>query len=385
VVEAFVWSESAHHCGIERYAREAGWVLRSAPVHRPDLLASWKCDGIICQLHRSAKDFVAAVRGVRVPKVELAGYVDDLEAPIVKPDYRAVGRLAAEHFIDRGFRDFAFLGPTDKRPVAYDLRKGFEEHLSSIGVPTHIISTQDQESDDPYQGYDNENWRTLWSAIGGKVSDLPKPVGLLVWHIDSVVDLVEGCWELGFLIPEQVAIVSLSGVESPWIASPISVSCVELDYETQGYQAAALLDQLMDGDPPPKEPNLIPPVRLTVRESSDTVAVGHVEVAKAVSFILRNLHRKDLFVPDVVAATKMSPRGLYRVFEEHVGLPIASEIDRLRSEKAMGMLAATSRTLAEIAEACGYQDTNHLKRSVKRRTGLTPTAYRRDRQDKDRE
>ena len=385
VVEAFVWSDDAHQIGIERYAREAGWVLRSAPVHKPDLLASWRSDGIICQLHQDAKDFVAAVRRVKAPKVEMAGYLDDPDVPVVKPDYRAVGRLAAEHFLERGFRDFAFIGPLDNRPVTTDLRRGFEDHLGSIGVSVHDIDTKDQESDDIYQEYDNEYWRTLWSTISGKVSDLPKPVGVLVWNLNSVTDLIEGCEELGFLIPEQVAIVSLSGVGSARIPSSISVSCVEVDYETQGYQAAALLDRLMDGAAPPPRPILIPPDGLVVRESSDVIAVGHLEVARAVSYILRNLHRKDLFVPDVVAATKMSARGLYRVFEEHIGMPIATEIDRLRCEKAMGMLAATSQTLAEIAEACGYRDTSHLKRSVKRRTGLTPTEYRRGQQDKNHE
>jgi AraC-like DNA-binding protein len=46
-------------------------------------------------------------------------------------------------------------------------------------------------------------------------------------------------------------------------------------------------------------------------------------------------------------------------------------------EEAARRLADTDQPLAEIALACGFCDQSHLTRTFRRRTGLTPGAWRR--------
>ena len=101
---------------------------------------------------------------------------------------------------------------------------------------------------------------------------------------------------------------------------------VPADFEEQAYQAAALLDRLMDGEAPPTDPLLIPPKPSVVRQSIDIVAIKDVEAAKAVRYLMANLHDSRLGVPDVVAATASSRSALFKAFRKHVGRPIAEEI-----------------------------------------------------------
>ena len=111
VMLATVWlEEHAHRRGIARYAREAEWIFDTSSPEQADRLAAWKGDGILCQLHPSARRFVRLIRGIGVPKVEMADYIPRMRVSRVLPDYCRCGRMLAEHFLERAFKHFAFFG-----------------------------------------------------------------------------------------------------------------------------------------------------------------------------------------------------------------------------------------------------------------------------------
>src|SRR5204863_167060 len=64
-----------------------------------------------------------------------------------------------------------------------------------------------------------------------------------------------------------------------------SLSSVALPSEQVGYEAAALLDRLMAGEPPPDRPILLLPLGVVVRQSSDLLAIRDPEVVAAVRII----------------------------------------------------------------------------------------------------
>src|SRR5271155_2231704 len=68
----------------------------------------WNPDGIICQIYddRLAKVY----RETRKPVVELFESRSKSEFPRILPDDVATGELAARHFLERGFRHFAYFG-----------------------------------------------------------------------------------------------------------------------------------------------------------------------------------------------------------------------------------------------------------------------------------
>jgi len=370
---ATVWCEPAQAHGIARFAKEAGWRLDLAGPETASLLSRWAGDGIICQLHGSARSLVARVRTKKaVPKVGLSLYLPRAAAAHVVHDYQRMGRLAAEHLLDRGFRHFAFCG-WDKANWHRRLRcSGFTERLAAAGHTATLISCPDPNNPKAQcPGFDRRR------CLAHQVTGLPVPLGVAADDARLATALVDGCCDAGLLVPEQVAIVSLTDDLLICEFGRVPLSAISVDYEEQGYQAAALLERLMDGAAPPDAPVLIPPRPLIVRHSSDTTAIENQAVARAVKFIMDNMGRQDLYVPAVVAASGVSKTTLTREFVRQVGRPIAAEIRRLRLEKAMRLIRESPLSFTQIAEASGYSCLKHLERSTRRAVGLCPRHLRR--------
>ena len=86
----------------------------------------WKADGIIADV-RSERGW-RLVRDSKIPAVNVSGG-RDLDMPTVMADTVAAGRMAARHFLENGFRNFAFCARTAEAYTAKQL-DGFSRELS---------------------------------------------------------------------------------------------------------------------------------------------------------------------------------------------------------------------------------------------------------------
>jgi transcriptional regulator GlxA family with amidase domain len=73
----------------------------------------------------------------------------------------------------------------------------------------------------------------------------------------------------------------------------------------------------------------------------------------------------------------MSPRNFARVFRREVGATPAAYIEAYRVETAPRLLETTGRTVAEVAEACGFGRPETMHRAFRRRLRVAPAQYRR--------
>ncbi len=89
-------------------------------------------------------------------------------------------------------------------------------------------------------------------------------------------------------------------------------------------------------------------------------------------FLSSNLHR-PLTVSDAARLTRLTPRYLNRRFHQRYGEPIHAFLDRIRMEKAMGLLQNTNLLVKEIAEKVGYADSLYFSRCFHRRFGYAPS------------
>ena len=369
--------------GIVRYAHEAGWILEFA-FRGAESLQGWRGDGILSQVHPTSEEYLDALKSLRVPRVDLAGLIADDNVAAVIPDYRTAGRLVAEHFLERGFTNFACLAKMNDPRTSVVAKEGLEERLKSerMTVKTiDIMAMRDANAGDrAYQLHYPGDHLTphMVSRLAQEIQTMPRPLAVMCHGTILAHDIFTTCKELGLLVPEDVSIASfLPGEYLYDEAGAIPFTRIMSDYESQGYEAARLLDQLMQGAPIPKEPVLIPPIGIVVRQSSDTYAAGSIEVSRALVYIMRNFHRPNLYAPDVAAAANVSVRGLYRLFERHVGRSISEEINRVRYEKAKRLLVDTDQAIKTIAETCGYGTPLRFRRSFHKASGLNPTQYRR--------
>lgn len=113
--------------------------------------------------------------------------------------------------------------------------------------------------------------------------------------------------------------------------------------------------------------------RLEASEGKQGSNVGRVY--RALSHIHQN-YEKRLTVPFLAELEHISPSRFRLLFREATGLSPMDYITVLRLNHARQLMLQTDNPLGEIARAVGYPDQLYFSRVFKKRTGLTPSAYR---------
>lgn len=363
--------------GIMRFARQAGWILGFATPGMAPALKYHRIDGMVCQLHEPTDpELVAATRRMKVPKVELSNHVPSMHVPRVMPDFAGAGRLAAEHFLNNGFRNFTYVGSRRRGTQPNSIYRGLRQALSEQGLNLASVFYDKSTANRPCTDLFDEAYRLAWHRqIAAELARWPHPVAVVCREFSAALDVFDACRGANLLIPEEVALVTWAQDPEESELTEIPISSLIMDYERQGYEAAAALDRLMRGQRVPAL-TLIPPKPLLVRESSDVVAVPNVTVARALNFINHNLDDPALGLPRLVAALGVSRTHLHRLFQQCFHCSVAKHIKEKRAQKAMKMIETTRLPIKEIARACGYSSGVHLSRTLARLTGRTPLACR---------
>lgn len=86
--------------------------------------------------------------------------------------------------------------------------------------------------------------------------------------------------------------------------------------------------------------------------------------------------RRELSVEELARRAAMSPRNCARLFRQELGKTPGKHIEDLRLEAARRQLESTSRTVEQIADACGLASAEVLRRMFRRRLRVTPGQYR---------
>ena len=356
--------------GVNRYIAEHGhWSvfveLRALDSQVPRWLASWRGDGIIARTATAAMADAIAATGL--PGVELRASKLPHKLPFVGVDNRDLGRLVAEHFIDNGFTNFAVFD-LDTERYFEERRDNFRAVLKSRGHACH-------EHHAARQGERPTNWERQQAEIAHWVAALPKPVGIMACTDQLAFWLLDACRRAGVAVPEEAAVVGVENDETLCTLASPQLSSVAFEGERIGYEAAALLERMMAGEPPPTESLLVPPRGLVVRQSSDIMAIDDLQVVAAVRYI-REHACHGINVADVVKHAGLSRTLLERRMRRAVGRTPGEEIIRLRFNRVKRLLVETKLSLAAIADRCGFEHPQYMAEAFKRLFGMTPGSYR---------
>ena len=91
-----------------------------------------------------------------------------------------------------------------------------------------------------------------------------------------------------------------------------------------------------------------------------------------------DVHFRDAHaVRATVAMSGLPERTLKRRFRNATGTALIDYVQNLRVEAAKRLLETSSEAVEGVSERVGYEDASFFRRLFKRRTGLTPAAYRR--------
>ncbi len=330
-------------------------------------LRKWKPDGIVA--HLFVPELARKVIQLRKPLVNTTSNVADLTVPLIEVDHQAVGRLAAEHFLDRHFRHFGFFGSTWAH--SSKIRKvGFSAKLVEAGY-----SVSSCYADYLPRLSIDANWRNLDQKVQQWLKKLPKPVAILTCNDPPARDLARLCRQLGLRVPDTVALLGVDNDELECRLSYPPLSSVALPGRQIGYEAAKLLDRLMSGKAPPKKPLFLPPISVVTRQSTDTLAIDDPTVAAALSFITEH-SAETIGVKNVAENVGMGRRVLERKFQSLLDRTVLQEIRRVRVEHAKELLANTDLSMPIVAQRSGFSSPQRLAFVFRELTGMAPTAYR---------
>jgi LacI family transcriptional regulator len=367
ILLAFRWYEHRVHKGIIRYASEQGWHISPYNFSTHFFLSGWPADGAITWYSKETGEFV---QSLDMPKVDITVWDIPQQIPRVTVDNQEIGRMAARHFLERGFKHFAYYSwpSVQINPVRKDF---FFQALVEEGVP--------EESLYEIQQLPNEllgQWELHQEHILKQLEKLPRPLAVFTSHDELGATFLEICMRSGIQVPEEVAVLGVDNVEHICEALAVPLSSIDVNLERLGYTAAQQLDRLMKKEISCSEPPLLVPVKgVIVRQSSDTLAVPHPKVAKALKFITEHFH-EAITLEDICHHAEMSKRGMEKAFLRYLGFSPATELRRIRLANAKRMLTETDEKISTIAHECGYSNNSNLSAAFSRETGMTPRAYR---------
>ncbi|MDX1962051.1 MAG: substrate-binding domain-containing protein [Pirellulales bacterium] len=286
------------------------------------------------------------------------------------PNPRTVARLAIEHFRELGLANFAYAGCTVFRPgQADDLGQCYAHELLKLGY--------DCSSHQSKQRYKTRQaWEEQLEHLVQWLKSLPKPAGVLCWDAICAHQVTEACHIAGLALPEELAILAGDYDEVMCGTAKPPLSSVDLPGEQVGYQAANLLKELIEGAAVPPEPLLVDPISVTVRHSTDSVAIDDPLLSQAIRFI-REHAIKGITVKDILRHVPLCRRALEQGLMKYLRRSPAEEIRRIRLQHAQNLLLYSRLSMPEVAKACGFANSDHLLRNFRRALGISPTLYRR--------
>ena len=357
--------------GITDYAAERGnWTLDFVPrLPRAPMrnLIGWTGDGVIAMA--ITRPEVRAARALKFPLINLAGSPPPGELCRVCVDQRAVGRTAAEELLECGFRRFAYYalrGPWFSR----QRKNGFVEHVRAHGYTCSVLES-------PLYPRARSPWMQWVRSLERWLRTLELPVGLMAVHDYRANMVVEACFRLGIRVPEDLAVIGVGNFEATCEFCRVPLSSVGRNGRRVGYEAAAMLDRWMAGEPPPPHDVLLPPDGVVKRKSTDVVAVDDPHVATAVTYVREHLG-ETFGVETLGGLVPVSRRWLEHRFKQLLGCTPHEYICRARVERAKELLAGSERlSVQQVSRACGFSSPHRLRLVFERITGVKLAEYRR--------
>ena len=359
--------------GVVRYAREAGpWVFYRMPLYYRELHGD---EGVV----RWAEEWGADAIIAQLTDVDL-NVLNRLDIPIIVQnykerchglsnltgDYYGTGVMAAEFFIRKGYKAFAYYGFTDTVWMR-ERGEGFRDAVSEKGYPVYTFDDGRQLSDG--------QWNFDAERVSRWLLDLPKPIALFACDDYYALQITEVCKMYNIDIPGDIAVLGVDNDNLLCNISDPALSSIDLDVENGGYEVGKLLHQFIEKKITAPADVIIKPVRIVSRGSTERFAVSDKYIGQVLAYIDEN-YCNPLSVDDLIRIIPYSRRVLEKKFKSETGMSVYQYIQQQRIEKFAALLITTDLPLTEAAAGAGFPDYKNVSRIFVKMKEMTPLQYR---------
>lgn len=276
--------------------------------------------------------------------------------PSVVNDDVAVGSMAAEFFLDRDYRHFLFYASNTARYV-HERLSGFAGRIQEAGLRHHEIHGS--------------------AMLDERFRDLPTPLAVFAAEDSAALHVLTISAELGRTLPGDVAVLGVNNDDIMCRVAKPPLSSIQLGSAKVGYEAARLLDHLLQNPKFQHEELRIPPKG--VEERLSTSASGHENpvIARVANLMLGNV-RRPLSIDEIAFRLGMTRKRIEREFRRELDSTPARFFQQYRIDFAKRLLRRSDLPIATVAEQCGFPDYTRFSKVFSREVGQPPGAWRRE-------
>jgi LacI family transcriptional regulator len=303
-----------------------------------------------------------------IPVLRYLSAVEVKSGPWFVVDERAVGRMAARHLLSAGYRHAACV--VHPRHVGSRQRmEGFAQVLEEAGIRPEVFE------EDPLRSPSHDV--RLFTAEDPRMTEwlhtLPRSTGIYAWNDGAALWVAECAHRIHREIPVDMGLVGTDNQADLCLRAWPGLDSVMLPFAAMGKGVAEWIAAWEAGqepvDPLPYAPSGIH------RRQSTGFQSGPIPGLETLGSLLRELPVEALSVPELSRRLGVSRRTLERRVREHAGSTVHELIERRRLDLAEVLLSTTDRTMADIAEACGFATTRSLELLFRKYHATTPAAY----------
>ena len=273
-------------------------------------------------------------------------------------DSESLGKIAAEHFVKSGFKNFGYVEDLARSYWSMPRYEGFRRTLESEGETCFLYRSLKSSANRP------KDDRT---RLGRWIDALPKPCALFAANDVRARHIIEVCRTKNITVPGQIALMGVDNDEVLCETAMPSITSIEWNTIDCGYRAAEFLDKVIRTGERPMEQRkfMYSGYRLVVRASSLMNATGDPLVEECREYLSTSLDKK-LTTNSIAEAMNISRRTLERRFFLGAGHTLRTEIQMMRMTLAKQLLEETDYRLEDIAFRCGFYDVSHMRQTFAR-------------------
>lgn len=281
--------------------------------------------------------------------------------PCISLQEQAFGDLAAHHFADLGLRHIAYIPSARPQSQAHFTAyyQGLREACSAMGMSVEELPPGSADGD---------------MALCAALHQHSKPLGIYCATDAQAAWLLERCTEEGLRVPEEVAILGTSDHPHHCQRRRPALSSIAFPWFLMGRALGQAVHRQISGVARP-ETQILRPLRVIERESSAGLLPTDPLIAASLAWLKRHVQESQPLVA-CAAAQGCSVPTLSRRFRKVLGSSVKQVHARVRHRQAMHLLASSNKSIAAVAEACGYADAAALSVAFKRQSGWSPGRWR---------
>lgn len=355
--------------GISGYARKAGWHVQLVDqANSPKLVKAaldfWKPIGVIVEygtqwFSRCCRTFGS------LPRVQM----DLGRKPIgrgyyVGNDSPSIGRLAAAHLLELGYRDYAYFPFNHDIIWCRERGDAFAAAIKAGGANFHR-----------FRGNQRQNAAHRNQALVKWLRELPKPCGIMAACDINATEVLSAAAYAKISVPDEIAVLGVENDQYLCDNSIPTLSSVDPDVVRVGYNAAVLLDRLVKGEAV-REGMYSFPAERVVRRASTRKWSRDGELAKEACEFIRQNACKGISVTDVAGFMRCGLRLAQIRFKAANGRSILSTILEERLAKVRELLVNSNLQISAIYAKCGFSSDAALRKQFRQRHGMSLRDYR---------